>query len=87
MIERGYVPDSGPVFAKVLQAAGVSPITARRLDLGMSLDELSMRCGLDRATLEQLEDGGERPSRSVQEQIAGGMAAPVDRLFPPSHGR
>ena len=53
-----------------------------RFRLGLSLDDLSIRTGLDLAWLSRAERGIVKINRENQEKIAVGLNFPLEALFP-----
>ncbi|WP_419999604.1 helix-turn-helix domain-containing protein [Streptomyces boninensis] len=57
-------------------------IKALRKQRGLTLDELSRRCGVSTGLISQVERGKGNPSFATMAQLAHGLDVPVGRLFP-----
>src|SRR5262252_5401259 len=56
-------------------------VHALRMDLGMSLEALSVRCDVSRSMLSLIERGESSPTAVVLEKIATGLGVPLAALF------
>lgn len=56
-------------------------LKAIRIERGWSLDELSARCGISRATLSRLENAEVSPTASVLGKLCASYGLPVSRLM------
>jgi transcriptional regulator with XRE-family HTH domain len=56
-------------------------VRGRRSHLGMSLEELSGRCGVSRSMISLIERGESSPTAVVLEKLAAGLGVPLAALF------
>lgn len=52
-----------------------------RVEQGLSQRKLSMTIGLDRATLNRIEQGSGNPTIDTLQRIASGLDVPIESLF------
>lgn len=56
-------------------------IAQLRVEQGLSQRKLSMAIGLDRATLNRIEQGAGNPTIDTLQRIASGLDVPIEALF------
>ena len=56
-------------------------VNQRRLELGMTLEELSEKCGVPVSTISEVERGRE-PGVCTAQDIAWALGKPIDYLWP-----
>jgi SOS-response transcriptional repressor LexA len=69
--ERGSVVSGGP--------AGL--IKARRMELGLSLDDLARRTGFQKSTIRNVEEGHSHPTEKMLRKLAEHLDLPLEELM------
>lgn len=73
--------DTATITERSLDDRIANRLKALRLDRGWSLDALSARCGVSRATLSRLEKAEVSPTASVLGKLCAVYALPMSRLM------
>jgi transcriptional regulator with XRE-family HTH domain len=56
-------------------------VRERRIDLGLSQEDLAERCGFDRKSISRVETGAFSPSLDRVWRLADGLEVPISDLF------